>query len=160
MTPFKWTILECLSIIFYLLFMFISPGKTLAPWMLALKQESYLSCVKKVIEKISQTADPSHSSLDVIIFLLLKIKYIIIRNGYFHNLKTHQLQSKRELYYTKFILCVTLLMSNTLNKQLAVTSLDSFSEGGLRFYFLCPWYVWLRKQIHPFCWGWLYQYPI
>ena len=87
--------------------MFVSPRKTLAPWMLALKQESYLSYIKKVIKKISQTADPSHSSLDAIIFLLLKISYIIIRNGYFRNLKTNQLQSKRKIYYANFILCVT-----------------------------------------------------
>ena len=29
-------------------------------------------------------------------------------------------------------------MFNTLNEQLAVISLDSFSQGGLGFYFLCP----------------------
>ena len=28
-------------------------------------------------------------------------------------------------------------MSNTLSQQLAVISLDSFSQGGLGFYFLC-----------------------
>ena len=28
-------------------------------------------------------------------------------------------------------------MSNTLSEQLAVISLDSFSQGGLGFYFLC-----------------------
>ena len=44
--------------------MFINPGKTLAPWVLALEQESYLSYIKKVIQKILQTTDQSHSSLD------------------------------------------------------------------------------------------------
>ena len=42
-------------------------------------------------------------------------------------------------------------MSNTLNEQLAVISLDSFSQDGLGFYFLCPSYVWSRKQIYPYC---------
>ena len=106
---------------------------------------------KKVIKKILQTADPPHSSLDAIIFLLLDISYIILRNGNFRNLKTNQLLSKTELFYTRFLLYVLLFMSNTLNEQLAVISLDSFSWGGLGFYFLCPSYVWLRKQIHPCC---------
>ena len=106
---------------------------------------------KKVIKKILQTTDPPHSSLDAIIFLLLDISYIILRNGNFRNLKTNQLLSKTELFYTRFLLYVTLFMSNTLNEQLAVISLDSFSWGGLGFYFLCHSYVWLRKQIHPCC---------
>ena len=41
-------------------------------------------------------------------------------------------------------------MSNTLNKKLAGISLNFFSQGGLRFYFLCASYVWLWKQIHPY----------
>ena len=106
---------------------------------------------KKVIKKILQTTDSPHSSLDAIIFLLLDISYIILRNGNFRNLKTNQLLSKTELFSTRFLLYVTLFMSNTLNEQLAVISLDSFSWGGLGFYFLCPSYVWLRKQIHPCC---------
>ena len=103
------------------------------------------------MKKILQTADPSHSFLDAMIFLLLDISYIILRNGYFCNLKTNQLQLKKELYYTNFILHVILLVSNTLNEQLAVISLDSFSQGGLGFYFVRPSYVWLGKQIHPYC---------
>ena len=96
------------------------------------------------MKKILQTTDPSHSSLDAIIFLLLDISYIILRNGYFRNLKTNQLQLKktilRELYTKRDI-----MVSNTLNKQLAVISRDFFSQGGLGFYFLRPSYVWLRK---------------
>ena len=57
------------------MFKFINPGKTLAPWVLALEQESYLSYIKKVVKKILQTADPSHSSLDAIMFLFLNISY-------------------------------------------------------------------------------------
>ena len=49
------------------MFTFINPGKTLAPWMLALEQESYLSYIKKAIKNILQTTEPSHSSLDAII---------------------------------------------------------------------------------------------
>ena len=41
--------------------------------------------IKKVIKKILQTADPSHSSLDVTIFLILNISFIILHNGYFRN---------------------------------------------------------------------------
>ena len=108
---------------------------------------------KKIIKKILQTTDPSHSSLDAIIFLLLDIRYIILRNGNFRNLKTNQLLSKKELYYTHFLLYVTLFTFNSLNEQLAVISLDSFSRVGLGFYFLCPSYVWLQKQIHPCCWS-------
>ena len=104
-----------------------------------------------MIKKILQTTDPSHSSLDAMIFLLLDISYIILRNGYLRNLKTNQLQLKKELYYANFILNVILLVSNTLNKQLAVISRDFFSQGGLGFYFLRPSYVWLRKEIHPYC---------
>ena len=62
---------------------------------------------KKVIKKILQTADPSHSSLDPIIFLFLNISYITLHNGHFRNLKTNQLLSKKELYYTHFLLYVT-----------------------------------------------------
>ena len=38
--------------------------KTLGPWVLTLEQESYLSCIKKVIKMILQTRDTSHSALD------------------------------------------------------------------------------------------------
>ena len=77
------------------MFTFIIAGETLAPWVLALEQESYLSYIKKVIKKILQTTDPSHSSFDVIIFLFLNISYIILHDGYFRNLKTNQLLSKK-----------------------------------------------------------------
>ena len=125
--------------------------ENLASQVLALEQESYLPYIKKVIKKILQTTNPSHSSLEAILFLLPNISYTILLSGYFCNLKTNQLQSKKELYYTNFILNVTLLMSNTLNEQLSFISLDSFSQGGLGFYFLCPSYIWLRKQIHLYC---------
>ena len=53
----------CLSIISGLImFTFINPGKTLATWV------SYLSYIKIVIKKTLQTTDPSHSSLNAIIF--------------------------------------------------------------------------------------------
>ena len=60
---------------------------------------------KKVMKKILQTTDPSHSSLDATIFLFLTISYIILHNGHFHNLKTNQLLSKKNyithtFYYT------------------------------------------------------------
>ena len=93
---------------------------------------------KKVINKILKTTGPSHSSLDAIIFLLLNISYIILHTGYFRNLKTNQLLWKNNCY-TNFLLYVTLLMSNTLNEQLAVISFDSFSQGWLGFYFPCPY---------------------
>ena len=131
--------------------MFINPGKI---WhhRCQLQNKSHICHIyKKVIKKILQTTDPSHSSLEAILFLLPNISYTILRSGYFCNLKTNQLQSKKELYCTNFILNVTLLMSNTLNEQLAFISLDSFSQGGLGFYFLCPSYIWLRKQIHLYC---------
>ena len=38
--------------------MFMTPGKSLAPWVLLLEQESYLSYIKKVIKTILQTTDP------------------------------------------------------------------------------------------------------
>ena len=87
------------------MFMFITPRKALAPWVLALEQESYLSYIKKVIKKILQTAGPSDSSLDVIIFLFLNISYIVLHSGHFLNLKTNQLISKKKAilktHYTK-----------------------------------------------------------
>ena len=93
--------------------------ENLASQVLALEQESYLPYIKKVIKKILQTTDPSHSTLEAVLFLLPNISYIILRTGYFCNLKTNQLKTKKELYYTNFILNVALLMSNTLNEQLA-----------------------------------------
>ena len=89
------------------MFVFINPGKTLTPRVLALEQEPYLSYLKQVIKKILQATEPSHSSLEAITFLLLNINCIILRNGYFCNLKTNQVQSKKGLFYTKFILYVT-----------------------------------------------------
>ena len=77
------------------MFAFINPSETLAPWVLALEQESNMSYIKKVIKKILQTTDPSHSSLDVLIFLFLNISYIILHNGHFLNFKTNQLLSKK-----------------------------------------------------------------
>ena len=47
---------------------------------------------------------------------------------------------------------------NTGVKQLVIISLDSFSQGGLGFYFLCPSYVCLWEQIHVYRSSWLYQY--
>ena len=62
---------------------FIDPGKTLAPWVLALELESYLSYIKKVIKKILQNRDPSQSSLDD--FSNIYIYNISISKYYFHN---------------------------------------------------------------------------
>ena len=57
-------ILQCLSILSYpMMITFINTGKTLAPWVLTLEQESYMSYFKKVMKKILQNRDPSHSSL-------------------------------------------------------------------------------------------------
>ena len=65
----------------------INAGKTLAPWVLAREQESYLPYKKTVRKKILQTRDPSHSSLDdfnnIYIFQFLIISYIILHNGHF-----------------------------------------------------------------------------
>ena len=44
--------------------MLINPGKTLAPWVLAIEQESYLSYLRKVIKKLLQIRDSSHSYSD------------------------------------------------------------------------------------------------
>ena len=40
-------------------------------------------------------------------FLFLNISYIILHNGHFRNLETIQLLSKKELYFTHFLLYVT-----------------------------------------------------
>ena len=37
--------------------MFIIPGESLAPWVLLVEQESYLSYIKNVIKKILQITD-------------------------------------------------------------------------------------------------------
>ena len=97
-----------------------------------------------VISAIYKTdaKDPSHSSLDAIIFIFLNISYIILHNGYFCDLKTNQLLSKKNY--------ITHTFYYTLNEQSVVISLDSFSQGGMGFYFLCPSYIWLWKQIHPY----------
>ena len=81
------------------MFMFINPAKTLTPWVSALEQESYLSYMKQVISNILLATNPSlifKSSS----FLFLDISCIILNNGHFRNLKTNQLLSKKELYYT------------------------------------------------------------
>ena len=36
----------------------MTPGESLAPWVLPLEQESYLPYIKKVQKKILQTIDP------------------------------------------------------------------------------------------------------
>ena len=109
------------------MFLFINPGKTLAPWMLALEEESHRPYIKKVIKKILQNRDPWQSSLDAIISLLLNVSYLILSSGYFRNLKKKSAGiKKKELYYTHFLLCVILWMYNTLNEQLAVISLGFF----------------------------------
>ena len=120
------------------MFMFTNSGKTAT--MGVSSRTGAISAIyeKKVIKKLLQTADPSHSSLDAIIFLLLNISYVILHNRYFRNLKTNQVLSKKELYYTHFLSYATLLMSNTLKEQPAIISLKSFSHGEFRFNFLCP----------------------
>lgn len=40
--------------------MVMTPGKSLAPWVLVLDQESHLPHVKNVIKKILKTSDPFH----------------------------------------------------------------------------------------------------
>ena len=109
------------------------------------RTEAISAIYKKVIKKIQQTTDPSHSSLEAIIFLFLNISNIILHNVHFRNLKTNQLLSTKELYqhtlstvvqYNSIIL--TQFMSKRLNEPFAVISLDPFSQGELGFYFLCP----------------------
>ena len=77
------------------MFMFTNTGKTAT--MGVSSRTGVISAIyeKKVIKKILQTADPSHSSLDAIIFLLLNISYVILHNRYFRNLKTNQVLSKK-----------------------------------------------------------------
>ena len=50
------------------MFTLINAGKTLASILSAIEQESYLLYIKKVIKKILQTTDLSHSCLDAIVF--------------------------------------------------------------------------------------------
>ena len=38
--------------------MFVTPGESLASWVLLLEQELYLSYIKKVMKEILQTTDP------------------------------------------------------------------------------------------------------
>ena len=47
-------ILWCLSISYLIIFTSVNPDKILASWVLAIKQETYLSYIKKVIKKILQ----------------------------------------------------------------------------------------------------------
>ena len=83
------------------MFLFINPGKTLAPWMLALEEESHRPYIKKVIKKILQNRDPWQSSLDAIISLLLNISYLILSSGYFRNLKKKSAGIKKKNYITR-----------------------------------------------------------
>ena len=65
-------------------------------------------------------------------FLFLNIIYIILHSGHFRNSETNQLLSKKELYYTQFT------HTNSLSEQLAVISLDFFSQSGLGFFLCLP----------------------
>ena len=38
--------------------MFVTPGESLAPWVLLLEEESYLSYIRKVTKTILQTTEP------------------------------------------------------------------------------------------------------
>ena len=113
----------------------------------------------KVIKKILQTTDSSYSSLDAIIFLFLNISYIILHNGHFRNLKTNQLLSKKNyithtFYYTWHNWCLIHLTNSSLS---FLWILYHRVDWDFTFSALL---VWLRTQIHPYRWSWLYQYPI
>ena len=114
---------------------------------------------KKVIKKILQTTDPSHSSLDAIIFLFLNIINIILHNAHFLNLKTNQLLSKKNyithaFYYTWHNSCLKDLTNSLLS---FLWILYHRVDWDFTFSALL---VWLRTRIHPYCCSWLFQYPI
>ena len=70
-------------------------------------------------------------------FLFLNISYIILHNGHLCNLKKKSAAIKKRTILRALSTYVTYLMSNTLSEQLAAISLDSFTQCGLGFYFLC-----------------------
>ena len=108
-----------------------------------------------VIKKILQTTDPSHLSLDAIMFLFLNISYIIPHNAHFRNLKTNQvLYEKRTIlntfYYTWHNSCLKDLTNSSLS---FLWILCHRVEWDFTFSALL---VWSRTQIHPCRWSWLY----
>ena len=78
------------------MFTFNHHGKTLAPWVLILEQESYLPYVRKGDKDFANYRP---------------ISLISLHNGYFRNLKTNQLLIKKELYYKHFLLYMTSISS-------------------------------------------------
>ena len=116
------------------MFTFINPGKTLAPSMSALEQDSYLLHIKRWKKKKKKISN--YRPISLIFrwnnFLFLNIIYIILHSGDFRNSETNQLLSKKELYYTQFT------HTNSHSEQLAVISLDFFSQGGLGFFLCLP----------------------
>ena len=113
-----------ISMSYPIIITFIDPGKPLTPWVLALEQEPYLLYLKKVIKKILQTKDPSHSSLDDfsnihIIFPFLNIIYITLHNGHFIAWKQISCCQKKYIvhtfYYTWHNSCLTHLTNSQLS---------------------------------------------
>ena len=76
----------------------MDPGKTLAQWVSAQEQESYLSHMKQVIKNILQTTVP-FLICRCNNFLFLNFIYIILHNWHFRKLKTNQLLSKKKKKY-------------------------------------------------------------
>ena len=58
--------------------MFMTPGESLAPWVLLLEQESYLPYTKKLTKKILQTIE-HFQSIRLVKLLFTKYKSKLIR---------------------------------------------------------------------------------
>ena len=81
--------------------------------------------------------DPSHSSLDAIIFIFLNISYIILHNGYFCDLKTNQLLSKKKtilhtlstIHLTNSQLSFLWILSHRVDWDFTFSALHIFGYG-------------------------------